>query len=231
VNYGASQKFTITPITGYNFDNLFVDGTHADSTTSYTFYNVTANHTIHATFIIKKYTITATAGSGGTIDPSGSVEVNYDNNITFTMHPLAGYIVDSIYVDGIYADNDTVYTFENVSIDHTIHVTFTFEDGVKEKNSQIPKVYTLYQNYPNPFNPTTMLQFDLPYQSVVTLKVYNLLGTEVVTLVDNRLMEPGVKMVDFNGANLASGIYFYRIVAEGTNGKTFTGVKRMILLK
>jgi hypothetical protein len=231
VEYSASQKFTIAPGVGYNFSDMLVDGAHVDSTTSYTFKNVTTAHTIHAVFATQKFTITATAGAGGAITPSGAVGVNYGDSLTFKMQPLTGYIVDSIFVDGIYVDNDTVYTLENITADHTIHVTFTFEDDVKNKESQIPKEYALHQNYPNPFNPSTMVQFDLPHQSVVTLKVYNLLGTEVVTLVDNRLMEPGVKVVDFNGLNHASGIYFYRIIAEGTDGKTFTGVKRMILLK
>jgi hypothetical protein len=231
VNYGEDKQFTIAPNTGYNFDSLFVDGTHVDSTTSYTFKNVTATHNIHAVFVIKRFTVTASAGTGGTITPSGSVQVSYGDSIRFTMNPQVGYIVDSVFVDGSYVDNDTVYTIENVTANHTIHATFTFGEGVKDKQSQIPKEFALHQNYPNPFNPTTMIQIDLPQRSAVTLKVYNLLGAEVITLIDNKIIDAGIRMVEFNSQNLASGLYLYRIAAEGTNGKSFVSVKRMILLK
>jgi uncharacterized repeat protein (TIGR02543 family) len=231
VNYGASQRFTVAPDVGYDFAELTVDGAHVDSTLSYTFINVTTVHSVHATFVIQKFTITASAGTGGTITPSGSVQVNYGDSILFTMHPQTGYIVDSIFVDDIYVDNDTVYNIENVIANHTIHVTFTFEDDVKNKLSQIPKEFALHQNYPNPFNPSTMIQFDLPQRSVVTLKVYNLIGSDLLTLIDNRAMEAGIKIVEINSQNLASGLYFYRIVAEGADGQNFTSVRRMIILK
>ncbi len=231
VNYGASQRFTVAPDVGYDFAELTVDGAHVDSTLSYTFINITTVHSVHATFVIQKFTITASAGTGGTITPSGSVQVNYGDSILFTMHPQTGYIVDSIFVDDIYVDNDTVYNMENVITNHTIHVTFTFEDDVKNELSQIPKEFALHQNYPNPFNPSTMIQFDLPQRSVVTLKVYNLIGSDVLTLIDNRVMEAGVEIVEINSQNLASGLYFYRIVAEGADGQNFISVRRMIILK
>ena len=75
VNYGASQTFTITPATGYQVASVTVDGTSVGAVTSYTFSNVTANHTIAATFAINTYTITASAGSNGSISPSGPVSV------------------------------------------------------------------------------------------------------------------------------------------------------------
>jgi hypothetical protein len=102
--------------------------------------------------------------------------------------------------------------------------------------SQEPLAYALYQNYPNPFNPTTTIQFDLPEDAFVTLKIYNMLGQEVQTLLDREDMIEGTQEVQFNAQNLSSGVYFYRIVAEtldedGAKLNTFQTVKKMILIK
>lgn len=88
-----------------------------------------------------------------------------------------------------------------------------------------PLVYALSQNYPNPFNPSTRIQFSLPKASNVTLKVFNMLGQEVATLVSGSL-SAGDHDVTFNAKNLASGLYFYRLTAD-----QFTSVKKMMLLK
>ncbi|RCK72858.1 MAG: 5'-Nucleotidase domain protein [Ignavibacteriae bacterium] len=97
--------------------------------------------------------------------------------------------------------------------------------GVKDENA-IPKDFNLKQNYPNPFNPTTSIEFQLPKTTSVTLKVYNLLGKEVQTLINNRIYSAGTHSIVFNGRNLPSGVYVYRLEADG---KSFT--KKMILTK
>jgi hypothetical protein len=89
----------------------------------------------------------------------------------------------------------------------------------------IPNEYRLLQNYPNPFNPITKISFDLPKQGLVTLKVYDILGREVRTLV-NEVKNAGTYIVEFDGSELSSGVYFYRLDVAG-----FTDVKRMILIK
>jgi hypothetical protein len=104
------------------------------------------------------------------------------------------------------------------------------------KLEQIPESYKLHQNYPNPFNPTTMIQFDLPEEAFVTLKVYNLLGQEVATLLNNELLTEGTQEVEFSASSFASGVYFYRLSAEGigeegTTSNTFNSVHKMILMK
>ena len=91
--------------------------------------------------------------------------------------------------------------------------------------TSLPKKYELWQNYPNPFNPTTTIQYAIPKAEHVTLKVYDELGKEVSTLVDEN-KEAGQYRVNFNGSNLASGIYYYRIAAGD-----FTEVKKLLLLK
>ncbi len=117
------------------------------------------------------------------------------------------------------------------SLSAALSDTIKLSTGVIGGKTGIPKEYALYQNYPNPFNPTTRLQFDIPQLSTVTLKVYNILGQEVATLVNHETMEPGVKVAQLNGSSLASGLYFYRITADGVNGKNFVSIKKMMLVK
>jgi len=102
----------------------------------------------------------------------------------------------------------------------------------------IPEAFTLYQNYPNPFNPTTTIEFDLPQPAIVTLKVYNVLGQEVATLLDHQDLEDGTQQVEFSAAAFASGVYFYRIVVEAIPddegeivGQPVVSVRKMLLLK
>ncbi len=124
VNPGANQTFNVTPNAGYHLDSLIVDGTKVDSTTSYTFTSVNANHTIRAVFAINQYTINASAGPEGTISPNGTVVVNYGSNQTFTISPTTGHHVDSLVVDGVERDSITSYTFFNVTSNHTIESYF-----------------------------------------------------------------------------------------------------------
>ena len=102
----------------------------------------------------------------------------------------------------------------------------------------LPTQYMLYQNYPNPFNPTTMVSFVLGRTSLVTLKVYNILGQEVATVLENEEMDEGEQEVVFSGENLTSGMYFYRLVAREfsdeeteNEGRTFVSVRKMMLMK
>ena len=100
----------------------------------------------------------------------------------------------------------------------------------------IPVNLELRQNYPNPFNPTTMIEFSLPEDAIVTLKIYNVLGQEIATLFDREALDLGIQTAEFSANSLPSGIYFYRVIAEsqtddGTAGRTLTMVKKMMLLK
>jgi len=89
--------------------------------------------------------------------------------------------------------------------------------------------YALDQNYPNPFNPVTKINFDIPVSGNVMLKVFNSAGKEVMTMV-NEFKNPGRYEVVFNGSQLSSGVYYYKISASG-DGKEFTDIKKMILIK
>ena len=100
------------------------------------------------------------------------------------------------------------------------------------KSESIPAQFTLYQNYPNPFNPSTTIKYSLPKASFVTLKVYDMLGREVTSLV-NEEKTAGNYQVVFNASSFASGVYFYRIETAPAGGQAggFTATKKLLLLK
>ena len=95
----------------------------------------------------------------------------------------------------------------------------------------MPKEYALHQNYPNPFNPGTTIRFDLPQVSTVTLVVYNILGQEVARLLDRRRLEAGYEEVTFKAGDVPSGVYLYRLSAEGGENRSYVKVMKMVLLK
>jgi hypothetical protein len=94
-----------------------------------------------------------------------------------------------------------------------------------EDYSIVPEKFELYQNYPNPFNPETIIRFDLPENQFVNLKIYDLHGREVTTLI-NDYLKIGSYQIKFEASNLPSGIYFYQMVTP-----KFSSTKKMILLK
>jgi hypothetical protein len=112
---------------------------------------------------------------------------------------------------------------------YKLKVTSSVPIGINHTSSVVPDGFMLQQNYPNPFNPSTKIKFDIPIvnreSSIVNLKVYDALGKEVSTLVNEKL-SAGSYEVDFRGNNFPSGVYFYKLTAG-----EFSKVKRMILLK
>ncbi len=95
-----------------------------------------------------------------------------------------------------------------------------------DEDNEIINTFRLEQNYPNPFNPTTNIQFELPVASNVTLRIYNVLGQEVATLLNNEKLTAGLQTVPFNASNLASGVYLYRLEAG-----SFMKTRKMTLIK
>ena len=118
-----------------------------------------------------------------------------------------------------------ITTGTNQSYRPNICMVFDISTGTGNNPAVIPDKFSLSQNYPNPFNPITNIKYQTPINSFVTLKVYNILGKEVATLVnDNK--PAGFYTVAFNASSLPSGVYFYKLTAG-----EFTDVKRMILVK
>lgn len=101
--------------------------------------------------------------------------------------------------------------------------------GIEDKQLITPNDIRLYQNYPNPFNPNTTIEYSIPTEMMVTIKVYNTLGQEVKTLVDGN-KGAGRHIVDFDASNLSSGIYFYTLKAAGSDHE-IVQTKKMLLLK
>jgi hypothetical protein len=120
----------------------------------------------------------------------------------------------------------TVYQSETISYNDL--VTTSVDD-----NELSPSEFILEQNYPNPFNPSTSINYSIPVSSFVTLKIYNVLGKEITTLV-NEERPAGSYELNFSAKDLTSGIYFYKLQAgdpESSSGQGFAETKKMILLK
>ncbi len=96
---------------------------------------------------------------------------------------------------------------------------------LSSQRSKIPKQYDLQQNYPNPFNPTTIITYDLPVESRVQLKIYNLLGQAIATLVDE-VKKPGEYSIRWDARNLSSGIYYYELITP-----VYTSTRKLLVLK
>jgi hypothetical protein len=123
-------------------------------------------------------------------------------------------VIISPYGDTLFVSSET----------HGVLKVWNYVTGINEAFSR-PDIFELYQNYPNPFNPTTTIRFQIPTSSFVTLKVFDLLGREVATLVDE-VMTPGSYERTFNGERLASGVYLYQLKAGA-----FVQTKKLLLLR
>jgi hypothetical protein len=161
----------------------------------------TGNKAADANYLINRYVIS----SGGCINAS---------NTNFQLCSTIG----ETFADRMQGTNSTI------QLGFWSEGLFLTDVGDKS-NTGIPKTFDLMQNFPNPFNPSTYIEFQIANQGFVSLKVYDLLGREVNTLV-NEEKPAGYYKVTWNAANLPSGIYFYRLKA-GDYIKT----KKMILLK
>jgi len=155
------------------------------------------------------------------------IEICYDNTSYTEYSPVNATSVAS-RTWGYYTDNSTGCTMTGgatQSLRPNISIVMAGVTNTQNISGTIPGSYALSQNYPNPFNPVTKINFDLPKQGFVTLKIYDILGREIRTLV-NEVKAAGKYSVDFNAAEYSSGVYFYRMECNG-----FTDIKRMMLIK
>jgi len=155
-------------------------------------------------------------------------------NATFTMPTGTGFRVAG-YTGGAYSLNtggklDEFRLYSRALTAAEIAATWNMDlacglVGIKQVGNQIPGTYALSQNYPNPFNPSTTIKFEVPKAGNVEMKVFDALGKEVGTIV-NEYKQAGSYSVQFNGDKIASGVYFYKITAGD-----FTATKKMLLVK
>jgi hypothetical protein len=155
-----------------------------------------------------EYTGTLSTWTPQTIDITRFANRSTQMKIRFRVVSDAGSVADGWYVDDIVINTYCVGTITGIS-----------------NNNGIPSVFALEQNYPNPFNPTTDINYQIAKESPVKITVFDILGKNVATLV-NEKKTPGFYKVEFNASNLASGLYFYKIEAGD-----FTDVKKMMLVK
>ncbi|HSP86893.1 MAG TPA: T9SS type A sorting domain-containing protein, partial [Ignavibacteriaceae bacterium] len=117
------------------------------------------------------------------------------------------------------------YRLKQIDFDGTV-----FYSSVLEVDINLPTAFALNQNFPNPFNPSTNISFSLAIDSKVVIKVFNILGQEVVSLVNGKFSK-GIHSITFDAGKLNSGVYLYKIEAEGIDGTNFSAVRKMILTK
>jgi hypothetical protein len=122
-------------------------------------------------------------------------------------------------------DGDIIIIAQAIDPCGDIEYKSGIQEGIEEQLSQLPEDYKLEQNTPNPFNPSTIINYQLPIDNYVTIKVYNILGEEIATLIDD-MQDAGYKSVMFDGSNFSSGIYFVRM-----NSGSYNDVKKIVLAK
>ncbi len=171
------------------------------------------------------------------VNAATNLVVGAFDNVTYNKLNVQQYDNPSYLVDcsGIETGNYYLRLFTTVNEDVNFFISDIQRDDVTLEKSNllvrnfkgegIPIVYDLAQNFPNPFNPSTTIRYQIPQDGIVTLKIYDILGSEVVTLVNEEKLS-GKYEVNFNASSLASGVYIYKIQSG-----SFINSKKMILLK
>ena len=199
-------------------------------------------------------TVTSWVSSGwtpvysGTYAPAGTGWQYIDLQTPFSWNSTQNLLIEICYDNNDWDANTTVYSTTAASMTYHQHLDgtsgCTMTGGSVQSTrpniclrmsmivgngtqgyTELPKVFSLSQNYPNPFNPATSIKYSVPKQSLVKLIIYDVIGREVVTLV-NEVKTPGNYSVSFDASTYSSGVYFYRMEAGD-----FTDVKKMVLIK
>ena len=208
VNEGESQTFIITPDNGYKIKDVQVDGNSIGIVNTYTFSDVQANHTIHATFSQisnNTYIITASCGEGGSIYPSGEIKVNEGDSIEFAITPDNGFTIEKVMVDGYYVGRQSSYRFKNITANHTISAYFT-----KISAPEIEYFTASTQSGLVMLEVEFNCKFKDPQNRQITKYIWVVSGDENVQFETD---EPQVTL-DF----YASGTYFIKVQAENDLG-------------
>ena len=181
---------------------------------------------VHTNALYPHFTLTMSSGGGGTVSPSCPCPFYGVQCVTvrISASPNSGYYFVG-WTGDIYTGPENPH---DIGICGDATETGNFAPGTSEvavRVANTPLRFNLEQNFPNPFNPSTTIKFELPRASQVNLSVYDILGREVSLLVNGK-REAGVHEVKFDGSNLASGVYFYRLQAGD-----FVQTRPVLLLK
>ena len=222
--------------------NVYVTGLSDGLDTSSVFATIKYNSN-GDTLWVRKYNGPESGGNGASflaVDSSGNVYItcNSDGIVTVkysstgneewashygTDYPRFPYGIRVDKTGNVYVGGNTMIS-RSTSFYTTIKYVQT-PTAVEERSTSVPSNFSLEQNYPNPFNPTTTISYQLPISSKVTLRIYDLLGREVATLV-NQEESAGWKEVEWDASSIASGIYFYKLQANN-----FIETKKMLIIK
>jgi hypothetical protein len=154
------------------------------------------------------------------------ISINRDYQAYLTTYPLFNYTTTSSTLSRRNRSDTAIPTSLTASTYRAnIQIEMNTVNAINDPLAGIPKKYDLKQNYPNPFNPVTKINFEIPKQGYVSLKIYDVLGREVKTLV-NEIKTAGYYSVDFDASTLSSGVYFYKLESG-----TYSDIKRMMLIK
>ena len=159
--------------------------------------------------------------AGYIVGSSGTAFSTTDGGATWTQSNTNGATMYNVFMTPdtkAFAVGSTGYIFKNNNI-------LTGISG--NQGAELPLKYTLEQNYPNPFNPTTTIKFALPKAGLVTLKIYDVAGREVMRLINNQNMNAGYQTQLFNGSTLSSRVYFYSLLVDNN----LIATKKMVLVK
>lgn len=159
------------------------------------------------------------ANTGVLVGSNGMVITTTNGGTNWTTDNTAGSTLYNVHYtpNGTFIAGTSSYIFKNN----------TLFSGVENNLTEIPNDYELAQNYPNPFNPATTIKFALPKAGLVTMKIYDMLGREVMRAINNQSFNAGWNQFIFDGSKLSSGVYFYSLVIDNKVVDT----KRMVLLK
>ena len=195
-NGSANYADNATALTLDHSGNIYVTGFSSETLTSWDYATIKYNADGTEQWVIKYN------GTANSTDAAISIAVDDPENV---------------YVTGVSTGVGTGPDYATIKYSQTT--------GIEHISSELPEQLSLSQNYPNPFNPVTNLEFEISDLGFVSLKVYDILGKEVATLVYEKL-SPGKYKVEFDGRGLTSGVYFYRLTAG-----EFTETKRMMLIQ
>lgn len=202
---GAAPVFTVSP------DSLlFGDATMGDTLTDSVRVKNTGNGDLLISSVISSNPLFSASPAAGTIAPDSTVQFY----IRFSADTLSGSQQGVI-----------VFRHNGITSPDTVVVEADIITGISGEGGKIPQKFALYQNYPNPFNPKTSIEFAIPNAEFVTLKIYNILGEEVITLVSEKL-DSGKYKYNWDAGIQASGVYLYLLEAGD-----FIQMKKMVLMK
>ncbi len=213
LNIGYDFVWTIASNSNSLYAGTYGDGLYRSIDNGNTWSKVTNLNTKYIYSIaVNNNTIYVASWTNGVFEST-------DNGNSWNSIGMGGLSVSTLIVS---KNSDSVFAGTK---EGKIYISKRITGVTSVESDEIPTKYKLYQNYPNPFNPITTIEFDIPEKSTVKIKIYDILGREITTLIDKEL-DAGKYKENFNANNLASGIYFYSIEAGN-----FKAVNKMMLLK